>query len=179
MANQRLSSRYANSILQIAKENKSLDKIFADMQMIQNSINDSADLQMLLKSPIIKSEDKAKALTAIFSGKVEKESSDFLKLLVTKGRESYLAEICSSFIAEYNNEHKVADVTLVTAIPATEAIMNEVTSLLTKSGKYNKVSINQEVDPAIIGGFILKMDDQLLDNSVQRKLNVVKKQLQS
>lgn len=179
MANQRLSSRYANSILQIAKDSNVLDKVFADMQMMQTSIQDSAELQMLLKSPIIKGEDKAKALTAIFSGKVEKATSDFLNLLVVKGRESFLAEICTSFIEEYNNLHKIADVTLVTAIPATETIMKEVTALLTKSGNYSKVSIRQEVDASIIGGFILKMDGQLLDNSVQRKLNVVKKQLQS
>lgn len=179
MANQRLSSRYANSILQIAKDGKSLDKVFADMQMIQTSIEDSADLQMLLKSPVIKKEDKSNALNVVFSGKVEKETLDFLKLLVVKGRESYLKEICASFIEEYNTMHKIASVTLVTAIPATESIMKEVTDLLTKSGKYNKVSISQEVDSTIIGGFILKMDDQLLDNSILRKLNVVKKQLQS
>ena len=179
MANQRLSSRYANSILQIATENSILDKVFGDMQMILASIQGSAELQMLLKSPIIKSEDKTKALTAIFSGKIEKATSDFLNLLVAKGRESFLAEICSSFIAEYNQMHKIAAVTLVTAIPATDEIMKEVTNLLTKSGNYSKVSIHQEVDASIIGGFILKMEGQLLDNSIQRKLRDVKKQLQS
>ena len=179
MANQRLSSRYAISILQIATVNNILDKVFADMQMILASIQGSAELQMLLKSPIIKSDDKTKALTAIFSGKIEKATLDFLNLLVSKGRESFLAEICSSFISEYNHAHKIAAVTLVTAIPATDDIMKEVTNLLTKSGNYSKVSIHQEVDASIIGGFILKMEDQLLDNSIQRKLRDVKKQLQS
>lgn len=179
MANQRLSSRYANSIFQLAKENKSLDKVFADMQMILDSINGSADLQILLKSPVIKKEDKTKSLEAIFSGKIEKETSTFLNLLVAKGRESFLSEIATTFIADYNEMHKIAHVTLITAIPATDTIVKDVTSLLTKSGKYSKVSIIQEVDPEIIGGFIIKMDDQLLDNSIQRKLSVVKKQLQS
>lgn len=178
MANQRLSSRYASAILKMAIENNSLDRVFADMQLIQESIAGSSELRMMLKSPIIKGEVKSKALASIFTSKVDKVTADFISLLVAKGRESFLEEMCISFIAEYNKMHKIADVTLVTAIPATEAILNEVSSLLMKSGKYSKLSINQEVDASIIGGFILKMDGQLLDNSILRKLQVVKKELQ-
>ena len=94
MANQRLSSRYANSILQIAQESKSLDKVFGDMEMISESISGSTDLQSMLKSPIISPENKASVLDKIFSSKVEKSTAGFLKLLVTKGRESHLQEIC-------------------------------------------------------------------------------------
>lgn len=178
MANQKLSSRYANALMQLAAEANLLDKVFENMQLLRNSIADSKDLALLLKSPIVKGKDKIAVLDKAFQSKIEELSTKFLHLLVNKGRESYLSEICEAFINAYNAQHKIAKVTLTTAIPATEKIIAEVTTLLTQSGKYNKVAITQKVDESIIGGFILKMDDQLLDNSIQHKLRVIKKELQ-
>ncbi len=176
MANQRLSSRYANSILQLAQESNILSDIFTDMQFIKSTIDGSKELNSMLNSPIVSAEIKTNVLTKIFGENVKELTSKFMNLLVSKSREGFLLEICDTFIAEYNKINKIADVTLVTAIPATETMMKEVTDFLTKSGKYSKVSISQEVDPKIIGGFILKMDDQLLDNSIQRKLQKVRKE---
>lgn len=178
MSNQRLSSRYASSLFQLATESKKLEETLADMNFIAASISGSTDLKSMLKSPIIKGADKSSVLNKIFSGKIQELTNKFLGLLVSKGRESYLAEICTAFIEEYNKVNKIADITLITAIEATDKIVEEVTSLLTKSGNFSNVVIKKEVDPSIIGGFILKMDDQLLDNSVQRKLQIVKKELQ-
>lgn len=177
MANQRLSSRYANSLLQLAQESNTLNEIFTDIQNIDATITENKDLASMLNSPIIKSKIKTTVLNKVFGAEVKELTTNFLNLLVSKGREGYLQEICKSFIEEYNKINKIADVTLVTAIPATDAIVKEVTDFLTKSGKYSKVSIKQEVDSNIIGGFILKMGDQLLDNSVQRKLQVIRKEL--
>ena len=177
MANQRLSSRYANSLLQLAKEANSLNDIFADVKLIDKTISESKDLASMLNSPIISSKIKSNVLSKVFGGNVKELTSNFLKLLVSKGREDYLQEICKSFIEEYNKMNKIADVTLVTAIPATDKIVKEVTDFLTKSGKYSKVSIKQKIDKSIIGGFVLKMGDQLLDNSIQRKLQVIRKEL--
>ncbi len=177
MANQRLSSRYANSLLSLAKDANSVDAIFNDMQSIEETISTSDDLASMLNSPIISSTIKTNVLTKVFSKNVKELTSNFLKLLISKGRENYLQEICKSFIAEYNEINKIADVTLVTAIPATDKIVKEVSDFLTKSESYSKVSITQEVDPTIIGGFILKMGDKLLDNSIQRKLQKIRKEL--
>lgn len=177
MANHRLSSRYANSILQLAKEGNILTDVFTDMQLIKNTITNSKELQLMLKSPIVPSKNKTAVLNKIFDGNVKDVTSKFLKLLISKGRESFLQEISTEFIVAYNKMHKIADVTLVTATPATEKIVTEVTNLLTKTGAYSKVSIKQVIDPSIIGGFVLKMDDQLLDNSIQRKLQVIRKEL--
>tara|TARA_B110000037_G_C17099506_1_gene497421 strand:- start:1847 stop:2386 length:540 start_codon:yes stop_codon:yes gene_type:complete len=178
MANHRLSSRYANSVLQLAKEGNVLTDIFSDMQLIKDTITDSKDLHAMLNSPIVSAKDKIIVLTKVFGGNVKDLTTKFLNLLISKNREGHLLEITNEFIVEYNKIHKIADIILVTAIPATAKIVQEVTNLLTKSGSYSKVSIKQEVDPKIIGGFVLKMDDQLLDNSIQRKLQVIKKELQ-
>lgn len=177
MANQRLSSRYANSLLQLAQESNSLNDIFSDVKLINDSIVGSEELSSMLNSPIINSTIKNTILEKIFGGKVKTLTSKFLKLLLSKGREAYLQEITTTFIKEYNRINKIANVTLVTAIPATDKIVKEVTSFLTKSEKYSKVSITQEVDSKILGGFILKMGDQLLDNSISRKLQVIRKEL--
>ena len=177
MANQRLSSRYANSLLTLAQEAGSLNDIFADIQNIEATISESKDLASMLNSPIISATIKTNVLSKVFGGSVKELTTKFLNLLVSKGRESYLQEICKSFIAEYNSINKIADVTLVTAIPATDKIVKELTDFLTKSENYSKVSITQEVDPTIIGGFVLRIGDKLLDNSIQRKLQVIRKEL--
>ena len=178
MANLKLTSRYANSLMQIAKEKNSVEAIFTDMVMIADTIKGSKEFEVFLKSPIVSAENKKSIMTKIFQSKVNNDTLGFLNLLVEKGREPFLNEVCSAFIATYNNMHKIADITLITAVTATENMVNEVTQLLKQSGNYSKVAIKQEVDENLIGGFILKMDDQLLDNSIQRKLKNIKKELQ-
>src|SRR5215510_11330087 len=104
MPNPRLASRYAKSLIDLALEKGELEKVFADMQWLQQVIKGSRDFANLLRSPIIKADKKDKIVEAIIGGNVTNITSLFIRLIIVKGRESNLAEIITAFISQYK-EH--------------------------------------------------------------------------
>jgi F-type H+-transporting ATPase subunit delta len=161
MLSPRLAHRYAKSILSLAEERNSLDEVVKDMRLLQETLAGSKDLRIMLKSPIIPSDKKEKVLHIIFSKSLSEITYRFISLLVNKSREKHIVEMVDSFMNLYNKNNHIIKATLT----------------LTEKGT-KSVEISTEVDPSIIGGFVLKHGDLLLDNSVERKLHLIKEQIQ-
>ena len=178
MLSPRLAHRYAKSLLDLAQERKELPQVIKDMQLLQETIDGSKDLRVMLKSPVIPADKKEKVMHAIFSSRLSEITFKFINLLVVKGREKLLDEVVDSFISLYNKANFIVEAKLITAVPVDQKTVDEVTQLLLTNKETKKVSLTNEVDPSIIGGFVLKFDDLLLDNSVERKLHLIKKQIQ-
>src|SRR5204863_10165458 len=114
MPNPRLASRYAKSLIDLAIEKNQLEKIFADMQWLQQVIKQSPEFRNVLRSPIIKPKKKAKAVDQIINGKVSKATSGFVNLLIVKGRENNLQEIITSYVSQYKEYKGIYPVKLTT-----------------------------------------------------------------
>ncbi len=178
MLSPRLASRYAKSILSLANERGSLDEIVKDMRLLEETLDGSKDLRMMLKSPIIPSDKKEKVMNMLFSNQLSELTYKFINLLVLKGRERHLVEMVHSFMGLYNKANHIVKATLTTAIPVDQKTVEEVRTLLLSDKNIKSVELDTEVDPTIVGGFVLKYGDMLLDNSVERKLQLIKKQIQ-
>ena len=178
MLSPRLAHRYAKSLLSIAEERNELAVVVKDIHLLQETIEASKDLRIILKSPVIPADKKEKVLRAIFSSQLSEVTNKFINLLVVKGREKLLNEVVDSFINLYNKKNFIVKAKLVTAVPVDQTTVDEVTKLLLTNKNTKSVELTNEVDPSIIGGFVLKLDDLLLDNSVERKLQLIKKQIQ-
>ena len=92
----RIASRYAKSLLYLSLEKGKLDEVYADMQLVGATIDQSRDLELLLLSPVIKTDTKVKVLTLVFGSKIGEISNAFMTLLTNKGREGMLGEIAQS-----------------------------------------------------------------------------------
>jgi F-type H+-transporting ATPase subunit delta len=101
MPNPRLAGRYAKSLLDLAIEKKQLGEVYDDMLLLKKVFKTSREFLLLLSSPIIKPDKKEKILAAITKDKLSVMTATFNKLLVQKGRESYLPEIVDAFITQY------------------------------------------------------------------------------
>jgi F-type H+-transporting ATPase subunit delta len=178
MLSPRLASRYAKSILSLAKERGSLEETVKDMRLLEETLDGSKDLRLMLKSPIIPSDKKEKVMNMLFSTQLSDLTYKFINLLVVKGREKHLVEMVHSFMGLYNKANHIVKATLTTAIPVDKKTVEEVRSLLLSNKRTESVEIQTKVDPTIVGGFVLKYGDMLLDNSVERKLQLIKKQIQ-
>src|SRR5580692_8626795 len=98
MPNPRLAGRYAKSLIDLAIEKNQLDEVFQDMLFLQKVCSDNKDFVSMLKSPVINADKKEKILEAVTKGKVTVLTALFNKLLIKKGRETYLPEIAKAFI---------------------------------------------------------------------------------
>ena len=176
MPNPRLAARYAKSLLDLAVEKGQLEQVYADMVWLQDVCKQSRDFARMLRSPIIKSDVKGKILNAVTKAHLSELSNAFNQLLVNKNRESYLPEISTAFIHSYKERKGVKTVQLTTATPATEEIKQSILDQVKKTGGYTSVELQEKVDPSIIGGFVLQIDDKLVDNSVSHNLKEIAKQ---
>jgi len=96
----RVAQRYAKSIIDLARESNALDAIHEDFKTIGSAL-DSRDFYLLVKSPIILASKKKSIFKAVFGEHLQKLTSSFLDILVGKGRESILPDICTAFHDQY------------------------------------------------------------------------------
>jgi F-type H+-transporting ATPase subunit delta len=168
----KVASRYANSLLKIAIQENSLEDLFADMQAIKQVCDGSRDLELVLKSPIIKSDKKQEILDAIFGKNLSKMSILFIALIIKKKRAGLISDIAAAFVSAYKNHKHISIAKVTSAIPLSKAQKENIVSLLnnTSINKEASLEIVEVVDQSIIGGLIVRVGDKQIDESIKRKL---------
>lgn len=179
MPNPRLATRYAKSLIDLANEKGELEKIFADMQWLQDVCKSNRDFVNLLRSPIIKPDTKKKIVDAVINGKISSITTAFITLLIKKSRESNLPEIACAFIEQYKRQKNIHVVRLTTATPASEAMKKEITAQVKKSAGFENIELEEKVDENIIGGFVLQVGDKLIDASIAYDLKSIARQFEN
>ena len=176
MSNPRLADRYAKSLIDLSIERNQLDAVRADMQYIQALCKGGRDFVNVLRSPIIKADQKEKMLVAVMTGKVSELTSVFSNLLVRKGRESDLPEIANAFISQYNSLKGIHQVKLTSAVPVSEELKNSIKERVQKANDFITVELETVVDQKLIGGFVLEFNNKQIDASIANDLREIKKQ---
>lgn len=174
MSVSKLASRYAKSVLDLAKEQGKLEAVLADMRLINKAIDDNRDFYLMLKSPIVHGDTKMEVVLNVFKGKINEMTQHFIGILMRKNRESYLPEIIQAFIAQYNAFNNITPVTVVTAQEISEDLQTTIVARLKSEAKLQKVELTQKVDPTLIGGYVLLWEDKMIDSSVSRGLALLK-----
>lgn len=176
MLNPRLASRYAKSLLDLAVEQNSLEATLQDVQLIDTTIRGSRELSAVLKSPVIKADKKDAIVEAVFGTKLSPLTRAFVKLLTTKGREGTLGEMATDFMSQYRTMKNISQVKLVTAAPVSEQVKESIRQKVAAAMPGQSIELTTEVKPELIGGFVLEMGDKLVDASIKRDLNDIRKQ---
>jgi len=178
MSGSRAAIRYAKAILSFALEQNKEVQVNDDMLLIANTIEESEDLQLLLSSPIIKSELKKTAIKEVFSSKITSLSTGLLDLLIDNKRLSILNEVAKKYTILFDTLKGIEVAQVTTAVPLTEALNKQVLSKVKEiTGK--EATIENNINPDVIGGFILRIGDVQYDASIANKLQGLKRQFES
>ena len=175
MKNSRAAVRYARSLVDLAQEKNLLDKVNADMELVQNTIAESRDLELMLSSPVVKSDKKGEVLKAIFGGKVDDLSMSFIQLITKNGRERLLSGIAKAVVAQYQELKGIVVAEITSAIQLTEDIKTKIIAKI-KAELNKEIIVDEKVDPSIIGGLIVRVGDRQYDASIANKLNQLRKE---
>lgn len=178
MSVKRIAGRYAKSLLELAQEKNKLERVTEDVQSFQQSL-DNRDLYLLIKSPIVNAAKKVAIVDELFQGKYDELTLSFLRILINKGRESYLPEIMDEYLHQYKHLMHITTVKVTTATPISDAALEALRQKLQASGVTDEtVEIETAVDSELIGGFVLEFDDNIYDASVAHKLDQLKREFQ-
>jgi len=167
MADQRVAARYAKSLLDLAQEMGTLATIKQDMDLLANTMAGSRDLRLLLRNPIVKHDKKLSILNAVFQGKVSETLTRFFQILTSKNREAALEHIGTEFLAQYNALMGVQVAEVTSAVPLTAETRAEIEKMVTRQTGLTQVSLTEKVDASLIGGFVLRIGDRQIDDSVR------------
>ncbi len=132
-------------------------------------------MKQLAESPVCKPSDKAKAFAAIFDGKVNPLTLSFLQMVIGNKRERYILAMCRNFTSRYYAYANIKQAHIVTAEPIDAKMAEKLRKVIADIFNTN-VEISTSEDPSLIGGFVLRVDDQQLDASVSSKLKKIKQE---
>jgi F-type H+-transporting ATPase subunit delta len=169
-----VSGRYATALFELARDEKAVDAVRADLDRFDAMLNESADLKRLVRSPVFAADTQLKALSAVLEkAGISGISANFLKVLASNRRLFSVADVIRAFralVAKFKGEAS-ADVTV--AEPLSDKNLDALkTALKAVSGK--DVTLNVKVDPSIIGGLVVKLGSRMVDSSLRTKLNSIK-----
>jgi len=169
-----MAGRYATALFELALEEKALDTVRKDLDSFAALLDESPDLARLVRSPVFGADEQVRALDAVLKkAKIEGLAAKFLNL-VAKNRRLFAApQMIRGFrklVAQHNGEVS-ADVTVAETLSDThlKALKGALNSM---TGK--EVDLNIKVDPAIIGGLVVKLGSRMVDSSLRTKLNSIK-----
>lgn len=173
MKESRAASRYAKSLLQLAQEKNVLDYVVHDMNLFAQVCDQNRALVSTLESPIISSDKKLTILKKLFDGKVNPLTLSLFGIITRKNRAGELPQISREFNAQYRELKGILSGEIITPFPVSDDLRNQFKEIVSKA--YGKdIVLKEKVDKDIIGGFVLKVGDKQLDESVKTKLQRLK-----
>jgi len=171
------ASRYARAIFRMALENKELNRWQADIHKLESVLRDPV-LLALLNNPQVKWEEK-QAQLQVRLGEIHPTLNKLVAILTAKGKLALVSEIADEYqrlLDNYRGIEGAEIAEVITAVPLDEAYQLKLAQRVTEIvGK--PVILKTQVDPAIIGGIVIRVGDKLIDGSIRNKLAALRKEL--
>ncbi len=166
-----LAARYSTALFELADENQALDQVASDLSALKQLLAESADLRRLVHSPVISRADQGRAMAAILDKTAASDITKRFIGLVAKNRRLFaLSGMIEGYLAELARRRGESTAKVTVAKPLTDAQLAAVTDAL-KASAGAKISVDVSVDPALIGGMIVKFGSRMVDTSVRTKLD--------
>ena len=170
-----MAGRYATALFELARDEKAVDAVRADLEAFATLLDDSEDLRRLVRSPVFSADEQSKALASVLDkAGLKGLAANFLLLVASNRRLFAVRDMIRGFralVAKHKGE-VTADVTVAEKLSDThlEALKSALKSVT--GGK--AVDLNVKIDPAIIGGLTVKLGSRMVDSSLRTKLNAIK-----
>lgn len=171
-----ISTRYAQALMHVAVERSSLNSISEDVELIHKVLNESKELRSVLRSPVVDEVKKERILDEIFSKKISGDSLSFVKLILSKRRENLLLDISKRFLELRDEKLGVVNIIVLSAVDLTGEQKKSLEKKLAEAtGKI--VKLKYDLDENIIGGFLLKIGDTIVDATIKNQISKLRKRL--
>ncbi len=168
-----LSGRYATALFDLAKDSKSIDAVGKSLESVRAALGASDDFRSLTTNPLLTRDEASKGVAAVAKAmKLDKLTVNFLGVLAQNRRLPQLGAVIASFeaLAANHRGEATAEVTSAHKLDAAQVAALK-KQLKAKVGR--DVAVSQKVDPAILGGLVVKIGSQMIDSSIRTRLNTL------
>ena len=169
-----VAGRYATALFELALEEQALEQVAIELNRFNEALDAVEDLRRLVKSPVFTAEEQGRALAAILDQlEIEGLTKNFL-LLVAKNRRVFAApDMIRAFRAMLASHRGETSAAVIAASKLTEAQVTALKQSL-KAALGKEVMLEERVDPALLGGLVVKVGSRMVDSSLRTRLNTLK-----
>lgn len=170
-----MAGRYASALHALAVEQNAAGPVGAALSTFQKLIDESPDLQRLVKSPVFSAEEQTKALGAILDkAGISGVAANFIKLVAGKRRLFAISDMIADYRKLDDAHNGVTRATVTVAEPLNDSQTQALRQQLAAVTGGRSVEVDVKVDPAIIGGIVVKVGSRMVDSSLKTKLNAIR-----
>ena len=167
-----LAGRYAGALYALAEDAGKIDAVVADLTSLADILAGNDELKMLVGSPAISWSAQTRAMTAILEkGGADALTVKFVGTVASNGRLHALSRIISAFLAEHARRRGEISAEVISAVELDDKRRTRVEKAVAKLAGSDKLSLSMRVDPALIGGLVVRIGSRMIDTSVRTKLN--------
>lgn len=171
-----ISVRYARALLKCAMELNLEDQVYQEIITLADQYNRVPELRSTIDNPMLDKDKKQALLQAACGKNLSELTKRFIQLVLHEGRDNVMQMMATSYITLYRKQKNIISGRLITATTVTPEVEQKMKQMV-QSKSQGTVEFQTEVDPDIIGGFILEYDSYRMDASVQTKLDNILKEL--
>lgn len=169
-----IAGRYASALFELAREGKALDAVSDGLDRFMAMLDGSDDLDRLVRNPVFTAEEQVAALTAVLKkAKIDGLPANFLRLVAAKRRLSAVRGMVAGYRALMAEAKGIIAAEVTVAAPLSDKNRAAVLEAL-EARVGARIALTEKVDPAIIGGLVVKMGSRMIDASLKTKLNAMK-----
>jgi F-type H+-transporting ATPase subunit delta len=169
-----VAGRYATALFELAKEEAKLEKVAADLTRFNEALDAFEDMKRLVMSPVFSAEEQGRALSAILDKiGIEGLTKNFLLLVARNRRLFATPDMIRAFRAMLARERGEASATVTSAAKLTETQVTALKQAL-KAALHKEVMLDEQVDPSLVGGLVVKVGSRMVDTSLRTRLNSLK-----
>jgi F-type H+-transporting ATPase subunit delta len=170
-----MAGRYANALFELARDNKATDEVKADLDRFDAMIADSADLRRLVRSPVFDADSQLRALAAILDkAGIAGLAANFLRVITTNRRLFAVHDMIRAYRALVARHKGEVTAHVTVAEPLSDKNLDALKDALKSVTGGKDIDFDVNVDPAIIGGLVVKVGSRMVDTSLRTKLNAIK-----
>ena len=172
-----VSTIYGDALFDLAVEQDSVDSFMEEAIFVHDTFLNNEDVLKLFNHPKIRKEEKNAFIGSIFEGRVSEEMVGFLHIIVTKDRYNEILPIFEYFIHRVKEYKGIGTALVTSAVELTKAQKTAVVDKLLATTKYTSFEMKYVVDPTILGGLIIRIEDRVVDSSLKTQIDNLTKQL--
>lgn len=169
-----VAGRYASALFELAREENAIDQVARDLDSFDRMLAESPDLLRLVKSPIFTAEEQSRAVGTILDrAGIRGLAGNLIRLAASKRRLFVLPDMIRAYRALVAKSRGIVPASVTVAEEPSPRILNEIKTALREMAG-SEVDVDVKVDPALIGGLVVKMGSRMVDASLKTKLNSIR-----
>ena len=167
---------YGESLYTLALEEGLTERILSELTVLEQSFRENPDFIRLLSSPNLSKQERCQIIDDSFRGRVQPYVLNFLKILTERGYMKHFHDCFKTFEDLYNRDNGILPVTAITAVAMSNEQVLKLTEKLSRITE-KQVSLQNKVDPSVLGGVRLDYDGKRLDDTVSHRMDAITKAL--